>query len=550
MKKMRRILALALVCLMVFTIAACTGTDNSGGGSSGDNNTGGGNDNAGSNDNQGSSSNNTGSNDNQGGGAEGGGVVNPGRPLNLAIGQDSGTLHPLGVTGAFVGITFAFYETLMTQAEDGSTRWVLATGLDRISELQATLHIREGVTFSNGNPLTAEDVMFSMELCLSNPQFFLNVKVIDFEKTKVTGDYTIDLWYTEFNASQEPGFAALHILDKESYDEVALSRDPIGTGPYVVQDYVVNSHVVLKARDDYWGGPVPIQDVTYKIINEPAQIVNALVTGEIDVASIQIQDVDYISGLGYNVETFAGGANLVTMYSMRPESPLYTKEARWAVNYAIDRQAIANILYEGLSTLTDYPVSHVLADFEPRFLNTHETYSVGYNPTRARELAEQSGLIGQTLRIITNGSTAYNTVAEVVQGNLIDIGVNVDIVNYEQATYFPMMMDASNFEIAVFGPAAPSYLASDLLARYITFIPLGWEGPDRDAYGEVSMGALCTSDPARASELLFEAVKMWAEFSPWYGICEQVNARAMAQGLNIGRVNIAGGYYIHDLYWD
>ena len=546
MKKTRKILALLLVALMIFMLAACGGTDDTDGGNT---DTGGGSSDGGSS-GGGGNADGGGNSGGSGGDSSGGGVVNPGRPLNIAIGQDSGTLHPLGVTGGFIGILDAFYEPLFVAAEDGSTRWVLATGLDRISELQATLTIREGVTFSNGNPLTAEDVMFSMELCATNPQFALNVKVVDFEKTSVTGEYTIDLWYTEYNASQEPGFAAMDILDKESYDEVALSREPIGTGPYICTEYIVNSHATLVARDDYWGGPVPIQNVTYKIINEPAQIVNALTTGEIDIASIQIADVDYIRDLGYNVEVTAGGMNYVTMYSMRPESPLYTKEARWAVNFAIDRQAIANILFEGLATLTDYPVSHALIDFEPRFLNTHETYSLGYNPTRARELAEESGLVGQTLRIITNGSSGYNTVAEIVQGNLMDIGVNVDIVNYEQATYFPMMMDASNFEIAIFTPAAPSYLASDLLAMYITFIPLGWEGPDRDRYGEISMGALCTADPARASELLYETVQMFAEFSPWYGLCESVGARAMAQGLNIAVTNIAGGYFPQDLYWD
>ena len=52
--------------------------------------------------------------------------------------------------------------------------------------------------------------------------------------------------------------------------------------------------------------------------------------------------------------------------------------------HAIDRQAIVDIIYEGKSTITDYPCSHYLADFEPRFLNLHETYSVGYNPKRAR----------------------------------------------------------------------------------------------------------------------------------------------------------------------
>ncbi|HHX75552.1 MAG TPA: ABC transporter substrate-binding protein, partial [Firmicutes bacterium] len=455
-----------------------------------------------------------------------------------------------GVTGAFITPLYAFYEPLYDTRADGSRRWVLATGLDRITDLNYKLTIREGITFSNGNPLTADDVMFSMELCRDDPQFFLNVKVVDFDKTKVLDDYTIDLWYTEYNASQEPGFASMFVLDKESYDEVALSRNPIGTGPYVVKEYVVNSHLIVEARDDYWGEAPSIKRIEFKIINEDAQIINALDTGEIDLAAIPITEVDYVESLGYDVVISNGRYNNVTLFSMLPDGPLGSKEARWAVCHAIDRQSIIDLLYEGKSTITDYPVSHHLADFEPRFLNLHETYSVGYNPERARELAEQAGLVGKKLRIINNGSSAQVTMAEIIQANLLDIGVNTDIINYDQATYFGVMMDAANFDIALFTPSAPSMLAVDIMAMYLTFIPLGWTGPDRDHYGQLSMGALTTYDPASRQEQLYEAIKLFVDFAPWYGLCEVVSARAMASDLKGVEYMIAGSIYYQDMYFE
>lgn len=473
----------------------------------------------------------------------------PQRTLNIAASQDSGTLYPLGVTGGFFSTLYSFYEPLLDTRPDGSRVWILATSIDPISDIQSTLNIRQGVTFSNGNPLTAEDVMFTMELNKANPQFALNVKAIDFEKTKVIDDYTIDLWYTQFNAAQEVGLCQMFIMDKESYDEVALSLKPIGTGPYVVTEYVVNSHLALEAREDYWGGAPKIKNIQYKVINEEAQIVNALETGDIDVSMVPITEIDYVKSLGYDVEVYNSGMNYAAWYSMIPGTPLDSKEARYAVSYAIDRQAVVDVLLRGLSTVTDYPVSHAVTDFETRFLNMHDTYKIGYNPDKAKELAEQSGLIGKKLRIITNGATANNTLAEMIQGNLLDIGINAEIIPYDQATFFSVMMDANNFEIALFTPSAPSKLAVDILGMYLTFIPLGWTGPERDEYGKLSMGALTTFDEKSRSDQLYEALKLFVDFDPWYGICELVSARTHAPDLQGVEYMIAGNIYYQYAYF-
>jgi peptide/nickel transport system substrate-binding protein len=472
----------------------------------------------------------------------------PDRTLNIQAMQDSGTLYPLGVTGGFIMPLYTFYEPLYDTKVDGTRKWILATGLDRISDLQYTLTIREGVKFSNGNPLTAEDVMFTMETCRDNPQFALNVKVVDFEKTKVTGDYTIDLWYTQFNASQEPGFASMLIMDKESFDEVALSRAPIGTGPYVVTEYVVNSHLAVTAREDYWGGTPHIKNIDFKVINETSQIVNALETKEVDMAGpISVADADYVKSLGYNVTIINGGYPDVTLFSLLPGGPLETKEARWAVSYAIDRQSIVDIVYKGLSTVAVYPASQYDQDFEDRFANMHDTYAIGYNPEKAKELAEQSGLVGKTVRIITNGAPTYNTMAEMIQANLLDIGVNAEIINYDQATYFPTIMDPTTFDIALFGPAAPSMLAIDILAMYPTFISLGWTGADRDKYGEISMGAIGTYDKTERGDKLFEALKMWVDVDPWYAISEVIAPRAISPDVTGVEYMIAGSLYYQDI---
>ena len=553
-RKSKQLLALLIACLMLITIAACgkKTTDDASG--SGGGAAAGGSPSSNSPDGAGGSGSSGDSGGAPGAGGPGssdggaGGPSTPGRTLNVGATADSGTLYPLGATGGYFSVLYAFYEPLFDYTQEGDRVWALATNYDPISDIQYTLKIREGVTFSNGNPLTAEDVMFTMELCRDNPQFSLNVKAIDFEKTKVIDEYTIDVWYTVYNAAQEVGMSQMLIMDKESFDEVSLSIKPIGTGPYVVTDYVVNSHLYLQARQDYWGGTPAIENVHYFVINEEAQIVNALETGDIDIAGIPINEIDYVSSLGYNVETSNSAMNHAAWYSMLPGTPLESKEARWAVSHAIDREAITDILFKGRAEICNAPVSKYCIDFEPRFANMHETYTIGYNPEKARALAEQSGLIGKSLRIITNGASANNTLAEIIQGSLLEIGVGSEIIAYDQAAFFGTMMDASNFEIAVFNPAAPSMMAVDVLAMYLTFIPLGWEGADRDRYFGYSMGAIGTAEERARQDKLFDAINMWVEFDPWFGLCEVITTRAYSNDLR-GMESQTGYIYYCDLSW-
>jgi ABC-type transport system substrate-binding protein len=356
--------------------------------------------------------------------------------LSVGVFLDTGTLDPVFMTGkgGYLSVQRCYCEPLWDyDYETGERFWVLATAFDRISDIEYTMKIREGVTFSNGNPLTAEDVLFTMKINAADGRAFLNVKAIDLEKTKVVDDYTLDVWYTSFDASQEPGIVQMQIVDAESYDQATYSNNPVGTGPFVVTDYVVNSHVTVERRDDYWGEKPEIKTIYFKSLGELSQRVNAIETGAVDVTLVSTMDIDYLESLGtVKTEVRNVGSSLIAQYNMGANGPLNSVEAREAVSYAINCQAIIDVAYNGKADLIDWGASESLIEIQDRYLNMSELYTDRYNIEKAKELAEKSGLVGKTLRIVTNGDANYITAAEVIQNGLEAINVDAEIINYDQ----------------------------------------------------------------------------------------------------------------------
>lgn len=546
MKKLIRLTALLLACVMIFSLVGC------GGGSDGGGASGGGETEAG----LGIQSIGDDGAQVTGGGSE---AIESDRVLHVAVQNDSGSLFPYAtVAGGFAfGAIRTIYDTLWDYTSDGQIEYLLCTGWEAgDEENEYILHLREGVNFSNGNPFTAEDVIFSMEVSNEDPQYFSNVDTVDFERTNIIDDYTIDLYFTEFDIGQFPGMMLMYIFDKESFDMTSLASDPIGTGPYILDNYVTNSSMTVVANPDYWGEQPAIKQIEFHVINEASQQVNLLTTNELDYTRISTEDVDYVRTLSDDYILWATQSGSATMayFNCSPDAPLGTNEARIAICHAIDVDRINDVCFNGLSEPCRWGNTEACRDFEERFIDPEDpVYSVGYDPELAAQEAEAAGLVGQHLRIMTNGAESYINMAEIIQQNLQDIGIDSEIINYDQATYWGLLMDESNFDIAMYMNGSPKNLCLDLFSAYLQFFPLGLVGdPVREQFVAEGLAALANPDEDARQEALYQMGRDFENLNAWYALCENISVCAVSNDLgpiaryNDGEVRYANWYWVSE----
>lgn len=471
--------------------------------------------------------------------------------INIAVSGDNGTLLPCKVLGTFVGIVRQYSETLIDFTTDGEMVYGLATGIENDDTNEWTIHLREGVKFNNGNTFDANDLLFTVQYYMNDPTLSLQFVCIDVANCAVIDQYTFKLALGYYNAMLMGSLSQMYMMDAESFNEDAMVTNPIGTGPYVVKDYVVNSHVDLVANEDYWGNKATIKNLHYKILNEESQIVNALETGSVDVASVPTQDIELVKGFeDYTTLSYSAMWAATMEFNITKDSIMNDVNARRAVCHAIDREAIANLVYFGSAEVLDFPVSEHTHDYTDDLANMDDTYSIGYDLDLAKEYAEKAGLVGQTITVITNGQSTYVTEAEMIQLNLEKIGVTVKIVNYDTASYWSVAYDPTMFDISLYAASSPQGYAVGLLYEYVMWAEATKSGWDKfGEYCALGAEAVGNSDPESRKSMLKDLAAMFEEAIPWYGLCDTLSTVAINKDLAGVQIWNSGIMHYADWSW-
>ena len=310
--------------------------------------------------------------------------------------------------------------------------------------LTYTFTLRDGLTFHNGDPLQAADILYTYERT-TDPDFasphankLALVESVD-TPDDLTVTFTLSAPFAPFMAvaaSRGPG-RALTPISRRAFEELGeeqFNQTPIGCGPFaIVPDTAdLSSGFELVAFDGWYGGRPLLDAIEVTIIAEPSSRVSALEAGDVDM--LDIVPTIGVAQLAENpditlVQTPGTSWNGLAMNYARP--PWDNPDARMAVAKAIDRDALIETAFFGLSTPA---IGAIAPAFAWAYIPPEDTTTPqAFNLDEAKALAEAAGIAGATATIMATPDT--QRVSEVLRNQLSDLGIDVQFEQLQQAAW-------------------------------------------------------------------------------------------------------------------
>lgn len=369
------------------------------------------------------------------GGATEAGVKDPDEDtLVIAQGADPKSLDPHASNDQPSSrINKQIYDTLIYSDEDMELEPGLAKEWEQVDDTTWKFHLEEGVKFHNGEELKASDVKFSLDRMADSGEVAEIIGAID--SVEVEDDYTVII------TTEEPfspllshlAHTAASILNEKAVTEAGddYQNEPVGTGPYKFVSHDSGDKVTLERFEDYYRGAAAIKTVEFRNVPEGTNRVIGLETEEIDIA-YDIEPIDRSDVRDDDDLELIEGPSLSTSYIgfNTQKEPFDDVKVRQALNHAMDVEEIIDVVLEGGGTKATGPINDKVFGYDESL----EGYD--YDPEKAKELLAEAGYPdGFDTTIWTNDSPVREKIAEVVQEQLREVGVNVDIEVVEWASY-------------------------------------------------------------------------------------------------------------------
>ena len=422
---MKKTLAFLLCFVMIMGLVACGNNTQNNGGTN----------------NNGTSDNGTGNN---GGGAtsgEEGSTPGVKKDLIIGIASDINQLNVQMQNDQINNncISLSHQRLVRLDNETNEKLPSLATSWEWTDDNHLVFYLVENATFSTGEPLTADDVVFTYERAM-NPDPTISAisgTLSLVESVQALDTYTVEFTTTSYSNELIDTLMGVpcSILSKAAYED-PNNEEPwlVGSGQYIFDEWVQNQYVRYVRNENYWGDdPGMADEIIFRPLLEASQRVIALQNGEIDVCidppTTELQFLEEDENI--TVHTQAGTRLFYLGFNCEKE-PFNNETLRQAVSCAIDKDMIVDVVLGGRGKIQ----YSVLNRGVWSFLDNDEIEAFTYDLDRAKELMGEAGYPdgGLTVDLYSANSAPYSTIAPIIQANLQAIGITVNIVTLDEAT--------------------------------------------------------------------------------------------------------------------
>ncbi len=418
--------------------------------------------------------------------------------VKIAIGSEPDNLDPmLSAATDTSSMMMNVFEGLLAFDETGAFIPALAESYEISDDnITYTFHLKEGVTFHDGNPFTAADVKYTYEkpAGLSGGEALSSTISAALEKVETPDDFTAVLTLKQMDA----GFLTKCTVSvcEAGYDDNATL--PIGTGPYHFVEYVVGQKVVLEKNAAYstTEARMPSVDrVEFVIMTDENARLMALKTGELDIAGVSPRN---IPALGDGFQIVQGPLNMVQVFALNNAvAPLDNENVRKAICYAIDKQEIIDAVMEGSGTRVDSFLSPSMAVYYNDNLTVYNQ-----DIEKAKQLLADAGYpdgFTLTCTVPSNYQTHVDT-AQVIKDQLAKIGVTLEIKPVEWAQWLDGVYTNEDYETTIIGHSG-KLDPQDFLNRFSSTYARNYFNFSDPEYDALIAEASATTDQAARAKI-------------------------------------------------
>jgi peptide/nickel transport system substrate-binding protein len=369
-----------------------------------------------------------------------------GRPLTIAFNVNlpswDPTVGPSAVNPTIQALYQSVFDQYIGQKPDLSfTGGLIEKWGWNDDKTKIFLDVRKGVTWHDGSPFTPEDVVWSLERAgkaeTGNPIQFVWAKIGNFaiDGQRVTADVK------EFEPALFKWMAFLtgYVLPKAYYTKVGaegFEQKPIGTGPYMVDQFERNAFLRLKANPNYWGGKPAIDTVIFKFVTDASARVAEIESGAADVTlEIPYEEYDRLKAKK-GLKGVATPVSDIGMIFITDVDPMLDKRVRLAAATSIDKKALVDRLLRGYGVPLDTLQT-------PEYEAYDASIKVPYDPAKAEAMLKEAGFSKEKpvkFKIQTTRGFKpkdYEMVQAIV-GMWRRIGIEADIEVYEIAKHYEL----------------------------------------------------------------------------------------------------------------